>query len=258
MTMRCAVLGSPINHSLSPNIHHRAYELLGVGGEYNRFEVDVAGLGKFLSDHSPNQWRGFSLTMPLKEVGVAFAATKSAEVQLAGVLNTLVSDGSSWCGFNTDVVAIRGLLSEVEFDRVVILGAGGTARAALAALQDRKCEVTICRRSDRGDEALRAIRAGLQFEDWHREKHLSDFDLLINTAPAAALVDVEDKRLSPRVILDAIYLPWPPPLSGIAGVERYISGKELLVEQGLEQVRLFTDIDFENESLRAELMAAIQ
>jgi len=257
MTMRCAVLGSPISHSLSPKIHNRAYELLGVDGEYTRFDVDSTQLGAFLDQHLPGQWRGFSLTMPLKEAGVRFATFTSPEVHLAGVLNTLVAKGNDWHGFNTDVSAMRSLLSKENFDRVVILGAGGTARAALAALSGRECEVAICRRSKERDEALQMIRGDLDFADWQRAEDLLGADLVINTAPASALVDLRNEAPSPRVLLDAIYLPWPPPLALRTGVGRYISGKELLVEQGIEQIRLFTEQDFDGEFLRSELIQSI-
>jgi shikimate dehydrogenase len=255
--MRCAVLGSPIGHSLSPTIHNRAYELLGIDGEYERFDVDSAQLGQFLREHSPSQWRGFSLTMPLKETGVIHAAVTSPEVKLSGVLNTLLSKGNEWHGFNTDVVAMRSLLASENFGEVVILGAGGTARAALAALSGRECEVTICRRSSRRDQALQAIRSGLRFVDWQRAEDLLGADLVINTAPASALVDLTNEAPSPKALLDAIYLPWPPPLALRSGVGRYISGKELLVEQGIEQIRLFTERDFKADFLRAELLESI-
>lgn len=257
MTMRCAVLGSPIGHSLSPTIHNRAYELLGIDGEYTRFDVDSAQLGAFLDQHAPADWRGFSLTMPLKEAGVLFATVSSPEVNLAGALNTLVAMGNNWHGFNTDVSAIRSLLSAESFQRVVILGAGGTARAALAALRGRDCEVTICRRSTQRDQALQEIRGDLSFADWQRAEDLLGADLVINTAPASALVDLTSDAPSPRVLLDAIYLPWPPPLALRPGVGRYISGKELLVEQGIEQIRLFTERDFDSGFLRTELIRSI-
>lgn len=255
--IRCAVLGSPIEHSLSPKIHTRAYQLLGISGQYSRFEVTQGQLGEFLDKHPFDQWRGFSLTMPLKQEGVQFATEISSDVVAAGVLNTLVASTNGWLGFNTDVIAVRNLLRDERFEKVAILGAGGTVRAALAALEGRRCKVQVYRRSAVQDDALSIINRDLEIFDWERVGQAFAADLLINTVPASALVNAGHLSRQPRIILDAIYEPWPPPLALFGGVARYISGKELLVEQGIEQIRLFTGATFDNAILRQDLISTI-
>lgn len=257
MMMRCAVLGSPIQHSLSPTIHNRAYQILGIEAQYTRFEVNEFQLEGFLAEHIPQEWRGFSLTMPLKEIAVGLAAEISDEVRISGALNTLVASNNEWHGFNTDVIAIHNLLRNLEFRNVAILGGGGTAKAALAALRDSNVSIQIFRRSSGRDLALRTIRSDIEFMDWDKAVASLAADLLINTVPATALGFLPNGVNSPAVILDAIYQPWPPPFAELAKIARYISGKELLVEQGIEQLRLFTGIHFDNSMLRPELLGVI-
>ncbi|MEY3430871.1 MAG: hypothetical protein RJB30_803, partial [Actinomycetota bacterium] len=124
--IHCAVLGSPIEHSLSPLLHQRAYEFLGIAGSYNRFRVEESELAAFLERHKPGQWRGFSLTMPLKERALEVANRIEASAIKANAINTLVASEDGWTGFNTDVRGFASLLENLSFESVSILGAGGT------------------------------------------------------------------------------------------------------------------------------------
>ncbi len=139
--MRAAVLGSPVEHSLSPLLHRTAYEALGLRGwtyEAHRCEQDE--LAAFLAGaRADDSWRGLSLTMPLKAVG---AASCDELVTDLGVINTIVFERDAGpvrlVGHNTDIAGIAAAWRElgVSAERVTLLGAGGTARAAVRALAD--------------------------------------------------------------------------------------------------------------------------
>jgi shikimate dehydrogenase len=150
VTHRAAVLGMPIEHSLSPVLHTAAYAELGLAGwDYGRYAVDEAGLPGFVAGLGP-EWVGLSLTMPLKRVALEVADEVTPDAAAIGAANTLVRRGGEpgreptiprgpgWLAMNTDVVGIEQALRAVGVTAVesaVVVGAGGTAQAALAALR---------------------------------------------------------------------------------------------------------------------------
>ena len=110
--MRAAVLGSPISHSLSPVLHRAGYTAAGLSGwEYGAHDVDAAGLAAFVAGLGP-QWRGLSLTMPLKQAAAEVASTVSDVARRAAAVNTLVRrDDGGWDATNTDVLGLVRALS---------------------------------------------------------------------------------------------------------------------------------------------------
>src|SRR5580658_642526 len=137
---RAAVLGSPIKHSLSPALHAAAYRALDLHGwHYDKIECDEAGLPGLVDGMGP-EWAGLSLTMPLKRVVMTVADEVSPLAEAVGAANTLVfSPAGATRADNTDVVGMVSALREAGLTRVeqaVILGAGGTAQSALAAVRE--------------------------------------------------------------------------------------------------------------------------
>ena len=137
--VRAAVLGSPIAHSLSPVLHLAAYRALGLADwDYEKHECVEPGLAGFVAGLGPD-WAGLSLTMPLKRVALEVADEISPLAAATGAANTLVLTGGRRYADNTDVAGIIATLRGAGFDgggRAVVLGAGGTAQAALAALRE--------------------------------------------------------------------------------------------------------------------------
>jgi len=115
---RCAVLGSPIAHSLSPVLHRAAYDALGLDWSYDAVEVSEDGLPGFL-DGLDGSWRGLSLTMPLKRTVVPLLDEMSARAAQARAANTVVLDAGRRVGHNTD---IPGAVSVRTFADVVAAG----------------------------------------------------------------------------------------------------------------------------------------
>jgi shikimate dehydrogenase len=136
---RAAVLGSPIGHSLSPDLHRAAHAALGLTGwTYGRFEVAPDGLGTFLDGLGP-EWAGLSVTMPLKRAVIPLLDEVSRLAATVRAVNTVLfhPDGRR-TGDNTDVPGMVAALGELGVRRVesaTLLGAGATASSALAALQ---------------------------------------------------------------------------------------------------------------------------
>ena len=164
---RAAVLGSPVRHSLSPVLHTAAYAALGLDDwAYTAVECDEAGLAGFV-EGLDGTWAGLSLTMPLKRVALEVADTVSDLAAAVGAANTLLLDGRRHAE-NTDVAGIVAALRSTGLSRVdsaVVLGAGGTAQAALAALMELGCTdptVLVRNPARTGDLRAAAERLGVR------------------------------------------------------------------------------------------------
>ena len=247
---RCAVLGAPIAHSLSPALHAAAYRHLGLDWEYGRHEVDEAGLAPFL-DALDGSWRGLSLTMPLKQVALDCVDEVSPLARLVQAVNAVVLEpgGRRW-GDNTDVPGMVAALREQGVSRVptaTLLGGGATARSALACLREVTDRVVVHVRSPARAAHLLPLADELglacQVRPWdERSKHLQA-PLVVLTTPAGATEDLETAGVSSSAVLfDVAYHPWPTPAARAwaAAGARVVSGLDLLVHQAVRQVELMT------------------
>lgn len=192
-TRRAAVLGKPIAHSLSPVIHTAGYAAAGLTGwSYTRIECAAAELPDLVAGLGP-EWAGLSVTMPGKEAALAVAAQASPVAAAVGAANTLVRrpDGS-WFADNTDVAGMVQVLTAAGVSAgaaVTVLGAGGTARAALAAAAQLGCpSVTVVARRPEAIDELRpvadALGVALTPAGWaDAPRCLSSADLVVSTVP---------------------------------------------------------------------------
>ena len=266
---RAAVLGTPIAHSLSPVIHNAGYAAAGLTGwSYSAIECAetelpdlVAGLGA--------EWAGLSLTMPLKEVALTVAAGVSPSAAAAGAANTLVRrPDASWYADNTDVTGMVAVLTGAGVRpgcRVTVLGAGGTARAALvAASRLAASSVTVLARRPEALDALRPVAAGLDVAfaaaGWDAVPDCADADVVISTVPkgvADPFADLIAWRPA-TVYFDALYDPWPTPMAAAAQAAgcRIVSGLDLLLAQAVGQFEQFTGVPAPVDAMAEALAAA--
>ena len=265
--MRCAVLGDPIAHSLSPVLHRAAYDVLGLDWTYEALRVPSGGLADLVSSLD-NTWRGLSLTMPLKREVLDLVEERSEAVRLAGAANTVVLDGGSARLDNTDLPGAVAAVRERwdgDVDRATVRGGGATAAStglAMAELGAR--EITLLARSpERAREAADAVRR-------HPSQpvvlvgDLSQAvvgDVVVSTIPAAA----QDAELVRRCVVapcvfEVLYDPWPTPLAAAAGDAGHVlvGGLDLLVHQAVLQVELFTGHEVPLEAVRAAGTAALE
>ncbi len=257
---RCAVLGSPIGHSLSPTLHRAAYAALGLDWTYDRFEVTEEGLADFVAGLD-DRWRGLSLTMPLK-VAVLDLGEVDQVARLAGAGNTLIFDEGVRRVYNTDVAGLVSAVrrvSNIVPATVTILGAGATARSALvSSVQLGAQAVVVVARTPAKASALIGLgsRLGIdvRVQDW--SAGLPAADLVVSTATAGA-VDVIATQVaaSAPVIFDAIYDPWPTVLATAARAAdcTVINGLDLLIGQAVQQIELMTGGRVSAETLYAAL-----
>jgi shikimate dehydrogenase len=244
---RCAVLGSPIEHSLSPALHAAAYISLGLNWSYERVRVDQKQLAPFV-DSLDVSWRGLSLTMPLKEAVLELGEVDEL-ARLAGAGNTLILERGTRRVFNTDVGGLTWAVRNVTaapVPRVTILGAGATARAALiAAAQLGAQQVSVVARTPSRAEPFRALShdVGVELDIRPWSTPLPDADLAVSTVISGAADSIAPAAAhSAPVVVDVIYDPWPTVLATTAQQAgcTVISGRDLLVGQALLQIELMT------------------
>lgn len=254
--MRCAVLGDPIGHSLSPVIHRAAYDALGLAGwHYDAVQVPGGGLAAFVEGLDPAEWRGLSLTMPLKREALALLDTRDDWVRLTSVCNTVVLDPDGRRhGLNTDVTGALMLLGEHDdrpIERAVVLGGGATAASVLLALAERgtRRATVVVRDPARADETVRVVLGhprGPEVEVRTLDEVSVaglEGDVLVSTVPASAQVPGLLAAVAGiPLVFEVVYEPWPTPLAEVAGRAGHvvISGLDLLVAQAVGQVVAMT------------------
>ncbi|WFE54970.1 shikimate dehydrogenase [Micromonospora sp. WMMD1155] len=267
VTRRAAVVGKPIAHSLSPVIHTAGYAAAGLTGwSYTRVECAAAELPDLVARLGP-EWAGLSVTMPGKEAALAVADAASPVAAAVGAANTLVRrpDGS-WYADNTDVAGMVRVLTDAGVGAgaaVTVLGAGGTARAALAAAAQLACPAVtvVARRPEAVDElrpvadALGVVLTPAGWADAHH--HLSTADLAVSTVPKGVADPLAPAAswCAGTVLFDAIYDPWPTPLAASAAAAglRLVSGLDLLLAQAVGQFEQFTGVTAPVEAMRRAL-----
>lgn len=258
--IRAAVLGSPINHSLSPLLHNRAYELLDVSGVYSAIELRPSQAQGFFQRAIIEDWSGFSLTMPLKETIFDLECEPKFDVDPIALrmrsANTLVKRNGTFWATSTDRTGFIRLFDRIRKKRVAIIGGGGTARAAVSALDGNAESIDILLRTPSRAQILSKIASSTSVQFFGMDHPLIDYDLVISTVPSG-VTDSIASNLKHRIptLCEVLYRPFPTALlSKAQSLGSYvIDGMDLLVEQALDQVALFTAKEFDFSDMRLAL-----
>ena len=261
-----AVLGHPVDHSLSPVLHGAAYRALGLDDwTYERIDCDADRLPS-LVDSSPAHRIGYSVTMPGKFAALAHASEVSDRARIVGSANTLVRRSGGWYADCTDVDGVTGALAEFgdlpAAPTAVLLGVGGTARPVLAGLAAAGAtRVVLASRRDNAGPAAECGRAlGLDIStvlltDASLPGEIEAADVLVNTVPEPGIRDLTDLVSRARRLFDVLYDPWPTvagTAASAAGVP-VVGGDVMLLNQAFGQVELFTG----RPAPRAEMAVAL-
>lgn len=260
-----AVAGDPIASSLSPPMHNAAFAAAGFNAVYVPLKTGNAAELFRATEELPLQ--GLSLTMPLKLSFLHFLQHIDPLASRIGAVNTVLRrpDGTLE-GQNTDVDGIVEPLARrihLQNARVLVLGAGGAARAAVFGCRARGAEVFIANRTLQTAEAL-AQESGAQAVD-RSDLSSTDFDILINATPAGMrgndwTCPVSEDELRARIVFDLVYNPLDTPLLAMArrlGLTA-IPGVEMFVHQGARQFELWTGQPAPVQLMRATVMKALQ
>jgi shikimate dehydrogenase len=241
-----AVLGNPVEHSLSPVIQNAAFQEAGVDGVYVALRCEAEGMVGFMSGLGRGSGGG-NITLPHKEKAASVLDNPSEAVRRTGACNTFWGEDGKLCGDNTDVEgfgrALRHFLDGGPAGyRVLLLGAGGAARAALLSLVDAEAEdVLILNRTvDRARAVARRIGGDrVRVAENSSEIDDGEYDLVVNTTRLGLNSDdelpLDLERLSRAgAVMDLVYGPDATPFVAVAerlGIPA-VDGGEMLVHQG--------------------------
>ncbi|AEK92480.1 Shikimate dehydrogenase [Corynebacterium pseudotuberculosis] len=271
-THRAAVLGSPIDHSLSPVLHNAGYRSLGLTHwSYDRILCTDKQLPDLI-DNADSTYQGFSVTMPAKFAALEYASEATPRALRIGSANTLVRRDAGWLADNTDVDGVVGALGELfaedltplQGEQALVIGAGGTARPAVWALiLSGIRHITIANRSDRSSEfypLLEDTDASLNFV--RLDEDISEFAtkaaVTVSTIPAQGSSNLAQQVIH-APLLDVIYSPWPTPLTQAASAHGtpIVGGHVMLAHQAFTQFKLFTGEDAPRDVMRSALYQAL-
>jgi len=260
-TRLAAVVANPIKHSISPFIHNSAFEATNTNGVYLAWEVDATELAETVANIRRYQMYGINLSMPYKEQVIPYLDQLSAEACLIGAVNTVVNREGTLIGYNTDGKGFFKSLPSFKISRkrLVLLGAGGAAKAILAqAILDGVSQISVFVRSSSMEKTrpyLEKIQNATGFrvdlfalEDVQDlQDSITQADLLVNATsvgmdgssqPIPTSIVLPDKLL----VADVIYQPFETPFLKWARNQgnQSINGLGMLLYQAAEAFELWT------------------
>jgi shikimate-5-dehydrogenase len=261
------VVGKPVAHSLSPVLHGAAYEALGLNWTYTRVEASESELPELVAGLD-DEWVGLSVTMPGKRAALELATTATTRARAVGAANTLVRTADGWSADCTDVDGVAGALRAVGYvpgPTGVVLGAGGTACAALAGLAALgvSSATVVVRDTARAREAAacgKAVGLTVTVSTWAAADFpelASSASVLVNTTPPEAVSALVPALSLAPCVLDVIYHPWPTPLATAVADQGGVlaTGLDMLLHQAFGQVEQFTGQAAPREAMRDALRA---
>ncbi len=269
------VVADPVGHSLSPQIHNAAFGAVGIDAVYVPFRVPYDVLGQFMEDVTRLGIKGLSVTIPHKEAIAKFLTKVDPAVKGIGAVNTVLFKDEEVLGYNTDYKAAMDCLenalggavppgtpSPLQDKKVLVLGAGGVARAIMYGLQRRGAKATIAGRT-RSRAQLLADTFGGKCVEWSARHTVAD--ILVNCTPVGMHPNVDESpfnksNLKPTMIVfDTVYNPESTLLLKEAKSHgcRTVTGVEMFVRQAELQFQLFTGMAAPSALMRETLKRAI-
>lgn len=259
-TQVCGVIGDPIEHTLSPTIHNAAFNHLGLDFVFLAFRVKTADLENALRGIRGLGIHGLNVTMPHKNAVTAYLDELDEAVKFLGSTNTILNKEGKLSGFNTDGVGALNALRENGIElaekKLLLLGAGGAAKAIAFTLAKEVGELVVLNRADGKSKELaerltrtlgkKVVGSALTLDAI--ADNLQDSDLLINATsvgmnPAANQSIVPPHLLrSDLTVMDIVYNPVETKLAKNAKATgaKVISGVEMLIYQGAASFKIWT------------------
>ena len=278
-TRLAAVVANPIKHSISPFIHNSAFEATNTNGVYLAWEVDATELAETVANIRRYQMFGINLSMPYKEQVIPYLDQLSAEACLIGAVNTVVNREGTLIGYNTDGKGFFKSLPSFKISgkRLVLLGAGGAAKAILAqAILDGVSQISVFVRSSSMEKTrpyLEKIQNATGFRvDLFALEDVQDLqdsitkaDLLVNATSVG--MDGSSQPIPTSIVLpekllvaDVIYQPFETPFLKWARNQgnQSINGLGMLLYQAAEAFELWTGKEMPTDQIWESLKQKYQ
>ncbi|MFH1588516.1 MAG: shikimate dehydrogenase [Candidatus Diapherotrites archaeon] len=259
-----AVIGNPIKHSLSPLMHEAGFKAKGIKANYYAFEIQKNELKKTVN--VLKLFNGFNVTMPFKEKIIPLLDSIDKNAEKINAVNTVAIKNKKLTGYNTDSIgAINALKKKTKLrgKKVLLFGAGGAAKAIIVGLKKEKAETVVINRTKNKALALKK-KFKVQVKKLN-EINSNEFDILIN-ATSTGMKPKQNEMICPEsflrkglVVIDLVYEPIETKLLKEAKKKRCttINGLEMLLLQGTEAFRIFTNKQAPLNEMRKALMRGI-
>ena len=258
------IVGIPLGHTLSPLMHNAAFRELGLNAVYLAFES--TNLEGTIQGGRAMGIKGLSVTIPYKSRVIPLLDRIEPMARKIGAVNTVVREDDGLAGYNTDAAgALKALQEETDprNKRVMILGAGGAARAIGYILVENGSRLTIANRSVKEGESL-ARELGAAFVPLADLKE-SETDILINATPVGMYPHEDESPLrleaaKAQVVMDIVYNPLETRLL-LSAKERgavIVPGLRMFIFQGAEQFRLWTGLEAPIEVMEKTVRRALE
>lgn len=260
------IIGDPVEHSLSPEMHNAAYKALGIDDQFIFVAAHVRpeNLEQTIAGVRAMHIRGLTCTIPHKTAVKQYLDALDETVEKIGAVNTVVNDNGKLTGYNTDwlgVVAPLEKVTSIKNKSVAVLGAGGAARAVIYGIVKQGGNVTIFNRTIEKAKAL-AAEFGCDFASNEAFEKIKSMDIIFN-ATSVGLHPHETETPLPKhyitdkhIVFDAIYAPFETQLLKDAKAQgaTVIHGLEMLLHQGTAQFQLYTGQIAPEDVMRKILM----
>lgn len=244
------IIGNPLDHTLSPAMHNAAFRSSAVRGIYLKWVTLVDELEDFLDLVEALGVNGFNVTIPHKEAIVPLLDRIDPVAERIGAVNTVVNEGGSLVGRNTDVIGVQKTFErhsvDVKGKAALVLGAGGASRSVLSFLSSKGADVDITNRTMGKAESLaKAFGADAVTTRVAEEKR---YDIIVNCTPLGMKGFPQEMSISPHVlregqfIMDTVYNPPVTPLLAEASRKnaKAVNGKDMLIYQALASFEMWT------------------
>jgi shikimate dehydrogenase len=279
-TIICGIIGDPIEHTMSPVMHNAAFNKLGMDYVYIPFKVQSLELRKAIEGIRGLNLRGVNVTIPHKVAVMQLLDKIDPLAEKIGAVNTIVNDGGILTGYNTDATGFLQTIKDRDIElagkKVLLLGAGGAARAIGNILTRERARLTILNRKqelswaeDLSARLSRSYKAEVKSGELTNEnlkKAINGIDLLVN-ATSLGMSAENDQTPVPAELLNAdmtvfdiIYNPLPTKLlrEAKAAGAKTIDGLEMLVRQGAASFEIWTAIKPPVDVMRQSVLSILQ
>ncbi|MCK5331378.1 MAG: shikimate dehydrogenase [Candidatus Marinimicrobia bacterium] len=270
---RFAIIGNPVAHSLSPDLHNWVFQRLSIDAEYRRQPVTVNEIKDFVLRLRQGKLRGLNVTLPLKQLVTTELDWLEFEAEKLGAVNCILWQDGKLKGYNTDIIGFRKTLMEAKINLAqrtcILLGAGGVARSVLAAVMDADpARIVIINRTPSHAYNLvnwaMAINNAIEITTatlMEAESVFTSDAVIINCTPVGMYPKVDTSPLPEhylqqgQILIDTIYTP---PLTRFLALGKnrgaqVIGGLDMFIEQALASLDIWFDRRISDEVQRTEL-----
>lgn len=271
------LIGYPVKHSISPQIHNSAFKALKINAVYLTFEVKKEFLKKALDGVKALGVKGVNVTIPYKIDVIKHLDELNQEAKLIGAVNTVLNADGKLIGFNTDSIGVLKAFEAYEVDltgkKVVLLGAGGAAKAIGYAIADKANSLIILNRTKRkalklAKELKRKLKAnvlGGELTLKALRENLINADIIVNATSIGMTPNLNQTPIpkellkSHMVVLDVVYNPLETKLlqeAKEAGA-KCINGVEMLVQQAAEAFKIWFKVNPPIDEMRKAALKSL-